>query len=377
MVVFFALAIFIIILSVHELGHFVAAKLCGISVVSFSIGVGKAIYKKRIGQTIYIIRLLPIGGTVRTVNFHSTNKASNQDSDASRDRKGASRKLFPVEQEERELFDLACAKYKGGDPSKQALLSAIVALAGPMGSMLFGMAFMFGVLFVTGTATNSKQLIVEEIIPGTPAAMAGLAVGDIITSVDRKSEEIKSVVSLERLNAARDKTTLNIAIDGKVRGTTGWSGKHVTFEAGFVAHYPWTYLSFANSANFTINVSTSIIRVLVGIFSEIPNIMTTPSKQGGFVALTNGAAPQISGGIFTFLALVLNLSFIIAITSLIPFPGFDGWHAILHLAEAITKRPAPMFIQQSMARVGLAAMSLLTVYLIGKDVFDYVLVKLF
>ena len=64
MTVIYAILVFGLIIFVHELGHFVAAKASGITVYQFTIGFGPAILKKQIGETLYAIRLLPVGGAV-------------------------------------------------------------------------------------------------------------------------------------------------------------------------------------------------------------------------------------------------------------------------------------------------------------------------
>ena len=57
-----AILIFGILIAVHELGHFLAAKFCGVQVNEFSIGMGPALWKRQKGETLYSLRLLPIGG---------------------------------------------------------------------------------------------------------------------------------------------------------------------------------------------------------------------------------------------------------------------------------------------------------------------------
>ena len=64
MTAIYAILVFGLIIFVHELGHFAAAKAAGITVYEFTIGFGPAIVKKQIGETLYAIRLLPIGGAV-------------------------------------------------------------------------------------------------------------------------------------------------------------------------------------------------------------------------------------------------------------------------------------------------------------------------
>ena len=62
MTIVYAVIIFCLLIFVHELGHFIVAKACGVKVNQFAIGMGPAIYKKQKGETLYAIRLFPIGG---------------------------------------------------------------------------------------------------------------------------------------------------------------------------------------------------------------------------------------------------------------------------------------------------------------------------
>ena len=59
-----AIIVFGLLIFVHELGHFLVAKLSGITVLQFTIGFGPAIFKKKVGETLYAVRLLPLGGAV-------------------------------------------------------------------------------------------------------------------------------------------------------------------------------------------------------------------------------------------------------------------------------------------------------------------------
>ena len=62
MYIVIAILVFGVLIAVHELGHFVVAKLCGVKVNEFAIGMGPALFKKRKGETMYALRILPIGG---------------------------------------------------------------------------------------------------------------------------------------------------------------------------------------------------------------------------------------------------------------------------------------------------------------------------
>ena len=66
MYILLAILVFGILIAVHELGHFLVAKACGVRVDEFAIGMGPAIWKKQKGETLYAVRCLPIGGTRRS-----------------------------------------------------------------------------------------------------------------------------------------------------------------------------------------------------------------------------------------------------------------------------------------------------------------------
>ena len=165
-----ALAVFIVMLGVlvfvHELGHFVVAKWAGIYVERFSIGFGRRLFGKRIGETDYCVSALPLGGYVRM----------------------AGQSDVPQEVEEGEV---QLEEWEANVPeerrftSKRPLVRAAVLLAGPAMNGLFGMA-VFPLVLMLGQQVPSftQDTRVSEPLEGAPAQQAGIMLGDRILSVN-------------------------------------------------------------------------------------------------------------------------------------------------------------------------------------------------
>lgn len=139
-----------IVVLVHEFGHFIVARLCGVRVEVFSIGFGKALCKLKRGDTEYRISLVPLGGYVRMSGEN------------------------PAEQEENENKDI--------DPSllfshKKWWQKVCIVFAGPLFNILFTALVLFVVSFFRLTAPSS---LIEHVDPEGPAAEAGMTDGDII-----------------------------------------------------------------------------------------------------------------------------------------------------------------------------------------------------
>src|SRR5512143_4008013 len=135
----------------HEFGHFIVAKLSGVSVLKFSLGFGKRLFGWRIGETDYMISAFPLGGYVKMLGEEEDGE-----------------ELTP-EQQERSF--LAQPVYK----------RALIVFAGPLFNILLAMSLCY-MLFVTGFPTAIAK--VTYVGPAPPAAAAGFRAGDIIENAD-------------------------------------------------------------------------------------------------------------------------------------------------------------------------------------------------
>jgi len=146
-----------ILIFVHELGHFVVARLCGVRVEVFSLGFGKKILQYKMGETIYCISLIPLGGYVKMFGEQPMRTTEDNQTVA----------LTPEEQ-------------KVSFTHKNVWQRIAIVLAGPLMNFFFAI-FVFG--FIAQIGEESRAPVVADVIVGSPAAQMGLSAGDRIIEI--------------------------------------------------------------------------------------------------------------------------------------------------------------------------------------------------
>lgn len=169
---FFVLSIVVI---VHELGHFAAAKLNGIYVVTFSVGFGPKVLKKRIGETEYALSLLPFGGYVKFAGEDEKKPASPDGAEAEQ-----ARKEIP----EHRLFR-----------NKNPFQRIAVVLAGPFMNAFAALAVFILSIMIQGVFVSNPSSIVTGVALDSPAETAGFMPGDRILSINGRELESGTEIS--------------------------------------------------------------------------------------------------------------------------------------------------------------------------------------
>lgn len=171
-----------VLIFVHELGHFIVAKLCGVYVEKFSLGFGPRIFGKKIGETEYCLSAFPLGGYV---------------------------KMYGEQEEENIVPDPAKEGRSFAD--KKTWQRASIVLAGPVANMLLALVVFCG-LFMNGYP--DYPAIIGKVSAESPAAAVGLVAGDEIKSVDGK--EIRAWSDFQSIIAKNPNKTLTLTLaDGK------------------------------------------------------------------------------------------------------------------------------------------------------------------
>jgi regulator of sigma E protease len=176
------IAAFVFVLSivviVHELGHFIAAKLNGIYVITFSVGFGPKILKLRIGETEYALSILPFGGYVKFAG----------ETDEEEDEKGETDQLEGIPEHR---------YYR----TKSPLQRMSVVFAGPFMNAFMALTLYIMSIWIQGIFIANPSNVVSEIVAGSPAEVAGLEPGDRIISVNEEmlepGKEISDLVVYE------------------------------------------------------------------------------------------------------------------------------------------------------------------------------------
>ena len=291
----------------HEFGHFVMAKATGMRVDEFAIGFGPKLVSKQIGETIYSIRVVPLGG------FNDIAGMDPSDNDAG-DR---------------------------GYCEKSVWKRMIVIVAGPLMNFLLPIVIFFLIFMTVGVSSPSTRPELGDVLPDQPAAMAGLQKGDRIDAINEEPvnewDDIVRIVrgangdpmkiSYHRGEEARQATVIPIHDKQENRMVIGVMGALDTRQPGV--------MEAATTALWkTGYVISHMIEGLVQIFTgkaaaELAGPLGVMQMTGtvaklGFAALMNFAA-----------LLSLNLGII----NLLPVPALDGGHFVTLLLEAVRGKP--------------------------------------
>lgn len=335
-----------ILVFVHELGHYLAARWRGVYVEAFSIGFGKPIYSwtDRLG-TIWKLSWLPLGGYV---------------------------KLHGQERPE-DVSDEARAAWKPGMTfhEKSVASRAIIVAAGPIANFLLAMV-LFSALFIAVGRPVAVPIIGDLVADG-PAAKAGLLAGDRLLGIDGKTtlrfEDIQGIVSINpgrtvEVVVTRDGARLKMPVTigsresaGKQVGLLGIRGGAVEYEdVG-----PIAAVQAGIKQTWDVGVGT-----LMGVGQMLSGARGTEELSGPLgIAKLSGDFAKL--GLSVMVSFIAVLSVNLGLVNLFPIPVLDGGHLVFYLAEAVRGRPLPPRMLDYGFRAGFALLAGLFVFATWND----------
>lgn len=291
----------------HEFGHFIMAKATGMRVDEFAIGFGPKLVSKKVGETEYSIRVVPLGG------FNDIAGMDPSDNDAG-DR---------------------------GYCEKSVWKRMIVIVAGPLMNFLLPIVIFFLIFMVVGVSAPSTRPELGEVIPDQPAAMAGLQKGDRIDAINgelvsewndivrlvREADDSPMKIVYRRNGEKRQATVIPIYDKQENRMMIGVMGaldtrKPGVMEAASTAVWKTGYVIYTMVLGLVQIFTGEAAAELAGPLGVMQ--MTGTVAKLGFAALMNFAA-----------LLSLNLGVI----NLLPVPALDGGHFVTLLLEAVRGKP--------------------------------------
>lgn len=313
-----------VVVIVHELGHFLAARALGITVETFSVGFGPEIagFHDRHG-TRWRIAWIPLGGYVKFKGDESVASLPSAE----------------------DLDKLTPSQRQGNFHTAALWRRALIVLAGPAANFLLSLAIFTGMVLWTGIVFQQAEIICVE--PGTPAAKAGFKEGDKILSVGgqaiRSFEDFSSYVVLN----ARSPIDVAVERDGKtvdLRATPELTEGECIGRIGVVGT--------TNPANAKI-VSAGLLaatadgfrrtwRIVEGPFqflSQLSRGNACASSLGGPVKIAEVSKTFATQGFINLIPLIAFISVSVGLFNLFPIPVLDGGHLLFYGAEAILGRP--------------------------------------
>ena len=323
-----------VLILVHELGHFLVAKWCGVGVVKFSIGFGPVVFKWKRGETVYQLCAIPLGGFVRMVGDipdaltgpQSTDEAVRQaDADDVPPELLADRSRWFVE---KSLFQR----------------SAIV-FAGPFFNFISAVAFIVIAALLYGEMIPLKESRIGEVVAGGPAAAAGLLDGDLVLRIGEKPvstwDEFSSRIYegpdvATPLVVRRGETTVELSVTPK-KGTVNnpAGGSKEVFLIGVTPATETRAIGFVDALEHGVLWTyTASARTLEGIGGMLfGNI--SPKELAGPIFIFDAASKQAQKGFEYLLYLMALLSVSLAVLNLLPVPVLDGGHLLFFFIEAL------------------------------------------
>lgn len=363
------LFVFGLVIFVHELGHFLAAKAAGVYTPRFSIGFGPAIVRWRRGETEYRIGILPFGGYVRMASRLDEATAGLEGGgetapDARASDPDAMVPFGPRPVPEHRWFE-----------SKQLGARLAIMLAGVTMNLLLGWVINIGLVKAYERDATTR---VNQVLPGRPAAAAGLRPGDSIVAVNgRPVERWDSLVALVgrstgvpvRLGVLRGASRLEIPVtpapDSTLDRATG--GVLRIGRIGAAPELDPTPVGWGRAlrdgTGATVDMATLVVSSLGRIASR-----ASVAELGGPVAIVQASSQAARQGWEVLLYLVSLLSVNLAVFNLLPIPILDGGHILVQLVEAARGRPLTDRAREYVLRFGLAVILLLFLTLTFNDI---------
>ncbi len=349
MTILFAILIFSFLIFIHELGHFVTAKLSGVQVNEFALFMGPAIFKKKIGETTYSLRCIPIGG-------YCAMEGEDEDTDNPR--------------------SFQKAKW---------WKRLIVLLAGAF------MNFVFGVLLIAIVTMPTKGFIAPVIAEAeegnTIIYEEGLHVGDRIVEIDGEKiylySDFSTILTLnpgEYHDIVVERDGEKISFDNYHMQTHEFPNEDGTTSERFGFSFGYEEATFGNKAKFVWNSTCNIVRSVRLSLQMLFSGQAGLKDVSGPVGIV-GVMSDVADNSETTLDAVLNLLYFggflginLAIMNLLPIPALDGGRAVCLLItvviEKITGKKLDPKYEGYIHAVGMVLLLGLMGIILFKDVFQ-------
>jgi membrane-associated protease RseP (regulator of RpoE activity) len=342
------IAILFAIVMLHEFGHFITAKRAGMKVTEYFVGFGPRLWSVRRGETEYGVKAIPAGGYVRIVGFTSTEEVADEDEPRA---------------------------YRQ-QPFHQRI---IVASAGSAMHILIALVLAVILAFTFGRATNNYNVAALEHWSGrtTPAALAGLRVGDTIVSVNGKSFTNPNSMTDAIKDASGTPLQLGVERDGKLIHLTATpeNGKGIVVGGEKLQNrgYLGVDISTATAPISAVDVPYAAVdtmwqltdveaRGIGQVFSpsglsDLWRQLTDPKyaqavannpnlapRASSIVGIANVGAQAEQAGLASTLALLIAINIIFAVLNMLPMIPLDGGHVAVATYEWIrTKKGQPYY----------------------------------
>ncbi len=335
-----------ILIFVHELGHFLVARLSGVGVEKFSLGFGPKIIGRKIGETEYVLSWIPLGGYVKLLGETGKEDLSPEDTKRSFNNQPTWKKL-------------------------------LIVVAGPVFNFFLAIVI-FSIVYMYGLP--SLQPIVGQIADESAAMEAGILSGDKVISIGDEQikywDDIKPIITKAKetnLKVVVERDGVQVALSVKPKKSTAQNifGEEVsTYLIGIspkgdtIVQRKNPFSALWSSLQKTVEISQltilSIVKMIQGVLS--------PRTLGGPIFIAQVAGDQVKEGIIPFILFMAVLSINLGVINLFPIPVLDGGHILFYLIEMVTRKQIPVKVREFATQIGFVALLMLMLFVIMIDI---------
>ncbi len=342
-ILYFALILGVIV-CVHEFGHFFFAKLFGIYVYEFSIGMGPKIFQKKDkkGETVYSLRAIPIGGFCSLAG-----EGSDEDKKIPKDR----------------LLQ-----------SKPVWQRFLVMFFGAGNNFILALVVLFFIGLIAGCPID-KQPVIKEITEGSPAEVAGFMPGDVIQKVDGNVIETFDDMQIYLYMAKGETEVVVLRNDQeeviKVTPLTEEEKKEQNkdYSYGFSCESKVEYeYGFFNAVKYSFRRFGALVKQMVLTFKGLFTGGISVKELSGPVGIFSAVDQTKSNGVSNLFALLALLSLNVGFVNLIPFPAFDGGRIVFLIIEKIKGKPVKAETENLIHTIGFFLLLALIVFVTINDI---------
>ena len=352
-----------IVVFIHEYGHYYFAKKYGVGVTDFSIGFGKEIFgwDDKSG-TRWKVCLIPLGGYVKFFGDRNVFSQSEQQELINKYDEESKKKLFIL---------------------KPLYQRSIIVAAGPLANFL--LAIIIFTMINVFVGKDITPAVIDEVLPDSPAYVAGLKKSDKIISID--NNKVKSILEVSTfINIStsesiefiivRNEAEISLFIqpnlvDGKDSFGNSVKKRMIGIKlSSFNNEFQKERLGLSKSIYYAVNevwfVCITSLKYLVSMISGSAD----SSQLGGPIRIAKITGQVAEHGIIPFLSITAYISISLGLINLFPIPMLDGGHLLFYAFEKILGRPLKQKTQEGFFRIGLFLLFFLMFFVTFNDLKD-------
>lgn len=412
-----------VLVFVHELGHYLAARRVGVRVLTFSLGFGPKLLRTQRGDTEFCVSAIPLGGYVRMAGENPDDRRTGRDDEFLSKTKWERFQILiagPAMNVVLAIVVMTGVLYQGAEvPAYETEPPVVGTVAEGSAAERVGIRAGDRVVSVAGRVVETWEELfravlpraareievvvrnaagervlrvtpdsqtqfemgdlgiapvlqpqIRSVAPGEPAEAAGIEAGDVIEAIEGdavSSDELVTRINAHaeeplRLSVRRGESRRDVVVTPALRGDVGLIGVSISpFEVRTIE--PGFFEAFQLSLARNYEWSGLIFETLVGLFTA----ETSPRQLVGplGIAQLSGGAAEI--GLIALLSLMSMISLNLGILNLLPIPVLDGGHIAIMAIEGVSRRDFSMRVKERMLLVGFVALMMLMVTVIYND----------